>query len=169
MTTDSTQPHARHPLGRGRPAIKAAILVAVLAIGAAGGVAGTRYIHGGYPHSVLLLQPTPIAQVRKDGPVALKGQVAEIYGGKFILQDASGRTLVDTGPRGDSNPPVTKDESVTVQGYFAHGFLHANVLIGADGTTEAFGPPGPPPWHGHRPGHGPGPGPGPGHAPPPAP
>ena len=36
-------------------------------------------------------------------------------GNKFIVQDDSGRTLVDTDPRGDSVKPVAKGEAVTVQ------------------------------------------------------
>jgi hypothetical protein len=29
--------------------------------------------------------------------IEIKGQVAEIFGNKFVLQDASGRALVETG------------------------------------------------------------------------
>ena len=166
MTTDTPQaPHLpSQPSSKRRRAIRAGALVAALAVAAAGGAFGSHAIDRAYPRSVLLLQPTPIAQVTTSGPVALKGTVAEVFGGKFILQDDSGRTLVDTGPRGD-RAPVTKDETVTVQGYYDRGFLHAAVLTRADGTSEAFGPPGPPP-RGPRPGPGFGPR---GVAPPPPP
>ena len=139
MTSDITNPPPRRSFKR--PAVTAGVLIAVLALGAAGGAAASHYIHRHYPQSVLLLQPKPIAQMTSRGPVALKGTVAEVFGGKFIIADASGRALVDTGPRGDNVAPVTKDETVTVQGYFDHGVIHAAVLTRADGSSEAFGPP----------------------------
>lgn len=58
-------------------------------------------------------------------------------------------TLVDTGPRGEGATPVAKGDTVTVQGHFDRGVIHANVMTRADGTSEEFGPGGPP----HR-GHG---------------
>ena len=145
--------------------------IAVLAVGAVGGAAASRYVHRHQPQAVLLLQPAPIAQLKSDAPVAIKGQVAEVFGNKFIVQDDSGRALIDTGPRGDGGKLVTKGEAITVQGRFDRGFIHAQVMTRADGTTEAFGPPhGPgdrPGPHGDRGfGHGPkGPGMGPGMGP----
>jgi len=127
-----------------RSAVRAAFAISIFVVGAAGGFGVGHYIDRAYPRSVLLLQPTPIAQVTQSGPVALRGKVTEIFGGKFILQDDSGRALVDTGSRGDAATPVTKDETVTVQGFYDHGFLHADVLTRADGSSEAFGPPGRP-------------------------
>jgi hypothetical protein len=136
-----------------RRLINAGIVIAVLAAGAAGGAGVNRYIQKSHPQSVLLLQPAPIAQMTASGPVAVKGQVAEIFGNKIIVQDDSGRTLVDTGPRGEGGRLVAKGETITVQGNFENGFIHASVMTRADGTSEAFGPPKPP-----RPDHGPGPG-----------
>jgi hypothetical protein len=127
------------------------IVIAVLALGAAGGAGANRYIQKWRPQSVLLLQPAPIAQMTNSGAVAIKGQVAEIFGNKFIIEDGSGRALVDTGPRGEGGTLMTKGETVTVQGQFENGSIHANVLTRADGTSEAFGPPKPP-----RPERGPG-------------
>jgi uncharacterized protein YdeI (BOF family) len=144
--------------------MSAGIVVAVLAQGAAGGAGATPYIQKSRPQSVLLLQPAPIAQMTDRNPVAVKGQVAEVFGNKFIVQDDSGRTLVDTGPRGEGGKLVTKGETITVQGQFENGFIRANVMTRADGTSEAFGPP-------HHPHHerGPGSDRGPGHEPPPHP
>jgi hypothetical protein len=126
----------------------AAVAVAVLAIGAFGGAAASRYIAHRHPQAVLMLQPAPIAQMKDASPVAIKGQVAEIFGTRFVVQDDSGRALVETGPRGEDGKLVTKGEPVTVQGVFDHGFIHAQMMTRADGATEAFGPP--------RPHHGPG-------------
>jgi uncharacterized protein YdeI (BOF family) len=135
-----------------RRLITAAVTIAVLAVGAAGGAGAYRYVERQHPHGVLLLQPAPVAQT-DPGPVAVKGQVAEIFGNKFIIQDDSGRALVETGPRGEDGDLVTKGETITIQGRFDNGFIHAEVMTRADGTSEAFGPPRPP-----RPERGPGPG-----------
>jgi hypothetical protein len=187
MTTDTTDTTANPQPGLPPPRrarvsprmMTAGVILAVLALGAAGGAGANRYIQKSRPQPVLLLQPVPIAQLKERTPVAVKGQVAEVYGNKFIVQDDSGRTLVDTGPRGEG-APVPKGETVTVQGHFDNGFIHANVLTRADGTSQAFGPPPPHPKHGPGDGLGPradrgfgqdrGPGPGRGpDAPPPPP
>jgi hypothetical protein len=117
------------------------IVIALLAVGAVIGAGTYRHFERRHPHSVLLLQPAPIAKIADPSPVAVKGQVAEVFGNKFVIQDDSGRVLVDTGPRGERTPPVAKGDTVTVQGNFERGFLHAEVMIRADGTTEGFGPP----------------------------
>ena len=131
--------------------LSAGIVIAILALGVAGGAGANRYIQKSRPQSVLLLQPAPIARMTDHSPVAVKGQVAEVFGNKFIIQDDSGRTLVDTGPRGEGGKLVTKGETITVQGHFDNGFIHANVMTRADGTSEAFAPP-------HHPHHERGPG-----------
>jgi hypothetical protein len=134
-----------------RRLMSAGIVIAVLAVGAAGGAGAYRYVQKAHPQSVLLLQPVVIGQMTDSGPVAVKGQVAEVFGNKFIIQDDSGRTLVDTGPRGEGGKLVAKGETITVQGRSENGFIHANVMTRADGSSEAFGPP----KHGHH-DHGPG-------------
>jgi hypothetical protein len=134
-----------------RRLITAGIAIAALGAGAAGGADAYRYIERHRPHSVLLLQPAPIAQVTNANPVAVKGQVAEIFGNKFIIQDDSGRALVETGPRGEGGNLVKPGETITIQGRFDNGFIHAEVMTRADGTSEAFGPPAHP-HPGDRPG-----------------
>jgi hypothetical protein len=153
MSIENDNPPKRRWLGRGGRATKPAIVIGLLAVGFIAGGLVHHAIVRAYPQSVMLLQPTPVAKATSSGPVALKGQVGEIFGGDFILQDDSGHALVVTGPRGERRTPVTKDETVTVQGFFDRGLLHAVVLVHADGSSEGFGPPGPP-----RPGRGFGPG-----------
>jgi hypothetical protein len=139
------QPEALPPH---RPRISSRMLgtgaaVAILAAGAALGAGGTRLAQNWRPQQVLLLQPAPIGAMREGSAVAARGEVAEIFGNKFIVADASGRALVDTGPRGEDRTLVAKGETVTVQGRFDRGVVHAQLLAHADGRNEAFGPPGP--------------------------
>jgi hypothetical protein len=94
------------------------------------------------------LTPAPIAAMHDWSPVAVKGQVAEIFGNKFILQDESGRALVETGPEGESGKLVAPSETVTIQGRFERGFIHAVAISHADGRTDIIGPSEPPPHRG---------------------
>jgi uncharacterized protein YdeI (BOF family) len=134
-------PPPRRRLEVSRGAAAAGAVAVVLIAGAALGAGGTRLAQNWQPRSVMLLQPAPIEKMAERSPVAIKGDVAEIFGNKFVVQDASGRTLVDTGPRGENRMVVAKGETVTVQGRFDRGVVHADVLAHADGRNEAFGPP----------------------------
>lgn len=115
-----------------------------LVAGAALGAGATALAHRGETVAVVSLAPAPIASMKDWTAAAVKGQVAEIFGGKFIVADDSGRALVETGPAGDRAALVGKDETVIVQGRFEHGSLHAVSIQHADGRTEVVGPPGPP-------------------------
>ena len=95
-------------------------------------------------------QPTPVAPVAiqslaPSGATAVKGEVAEIFGNKFVVQDGTGRALVETGREGEGGGLVARGETVTVQGRFETGFLHARVLTHGDGRTILLGPAGGPP------------------------
>jgi uncharacterized protein YdeI (BOF family) len=96
------------------------------------------------PQAVMLLTPVAIGKLQASDVVAVKGSVAEIYGNKFILQDDTGRMLVELGPQGEDGNVVTKGEQVAVQGRFDRGFIAAQVVSHADGRNQAFGPPRPP-------------------------
>jgi uncharacterized protein YdeI (BOF family) len=130
------------PFGSGTrsPALFATLLVA-FAIG--GGVTAAA-LQARRP-SLVMLTAAPITSMHDWSEVAVKGQVAEVFGNKFIVQDDSGRALVDTGRLGESGQLVAKSENVTVQGRFEHGFIHAEVISHPDGRNEFVGPPGPPP------------------------
>ncbi|MFC0239753.1 hypothetical protein [Rhodopseudomonas telluris] len=143
------------------------IALAVLAVGAAAGAGGVKLAQNWQTPSVMLLQPTAIDQMQPGQPVAVKGNVAEIYGNKFVLDDGRGRALIDLGPRGEDVNAVTRGETVTVQGVFDRGVVRAQIVAHADGRNEAFGPPGPPPPPPPRPGRAEAPPPPPPGAPPP--
>lgn len=126
------------PSGR---AMGAGAVAVVLVAGAALGAGGTRLAQRWEPQTVMLLQPAPIDAMRDGNVVAVKGEVSDVFGNKFVLRDSTGRALVDTGPRGEGRVVATGGEAVTVQGRFDRGIIHASVVAHADGRNEAFGPP----------------------------
>ncbi len=132
------QPASWRTRRRGMLLTAALILVAA---GAGAGAGGVRVAQRWQPQSVMLLQPTSIASLQDGSPAAVKGTVTELFGNKFILDDGSGHALVDLGPRGDRGDAVARGESVTVQGMFDRGVVHAQIVSHADGRSEAFGPP----------------------------
>lgn len=127
----------------------AAALLAACAVGAG----ATALAQRGRAVTVVALTPAPITAMKDWSPVAVKGQVAEIFGNKFVIQDDGGRALVETGRQGEGGGLVAPAETVTVQGRFEHGFIHAIAIQHADGHNDLVGPPGPP--HPPRPPGGP--------------
>ncbi|GGE05978.1 hypothetical protein GCM10011390_26330 [Aureimonas endophytica] len=93
------------------------------------------------------LAATPIAELADASSVGVTGQVAEIYGNKFVVTDGTARALVETGPAGEGGRLVSPNETVTVQGRFHDGFLHAAAIRHADQRVDELDPP-PPPHHG---------------------
>ncbi len=125
--------------GRHRRHLFVGAIAAPLALGAAGlSLAQTNT-------TTAPLTPVAVSALAPSGAVAAKGEVAEIFGNKFVLQDGTGRALVETGPAGEGGTLVRKGESLTVQGRFENGFLHAQQITRADGTVVAVGPAGGPP------------------------
>lgn len=118
---------------------------AAIGLLAIGGVAGTVAGHAGRPPIEMApLRPVAIASlVKTDGIVTIKGRVAEIFGNKFVIDDGSGRTLVDTGREGDDQTLVANGSAVTVQGRFKRGFVHASFLVDQAGKVTALRPMGP--------------------------
>jgi hypothetical protein len=95
--------------GKRSPALFAALLVAF----AVGGGVTAAALQARRP-AMVMLTPAPITAMHDWSEVAVKGQVAEVFGNKFIVQDDSGRALVDTGRSGESGNLVAKSETVTV-------------------------------------------------------
>ena len=89
--------------------------------------------------------PVAISALKPSAAIAAKGEVAEIYGNKFIVQDGSGKALVETGRAGEGGTLVKPGEAVTVQGRFENGFLHAVLITRPDGSRVVVGPAGGPP------------------------
>ena len=137
-----------HPAHKRNRATFAIAALAVLAIGAAGGAAATRLTRPSL--EMAPMQPVAIASMPASSLVTVKGKVTDIYGNKFVLQDASGKALIETGPAGDHGKLVTADEDVSVQGRFENGFVHASFIVHPDGKIEALGPAGGPPRPPHH-------------------
>lgn len=137
-----------------RGALLGAGALALLAVGAAGGAAAwsaTRERDAAFDATLV---PTTIANLVDSATVGVDGTVAEIYGNKFVVTDGRARALVDTGRAGEDGTLVTVGETVTVQGRFDDGFLHASAIRHADQRIDELAPPPPP----HGPGHPPRPG-----------
>ena len=132
------QPHPPAPRHRRRRWIAAAAL-----LGACIGAGATASALHGQRATIIALTPAPIDAMKAWSPVAVKGEVAGIYGNKFIIQDATGKALVDTGREGEDATLVAGAETVTVQGRFEHGVIHAVAIAHADGHSDVLGPPPP--------------------------
>lgn len=125
------------------------IALATVGLLLAGGAAGAAAIEATRP-SVEMAPMAPVAIARlaqTSGPVTLRGRVAEVYGNKFVLDDGSGKALVDTGPRGDDGALVALGGTTIVQGRYERGFVHASFLVDGSGNVTQLGPVGGPPHH----------------------
>ena len=145
MDQDKPNPPTALPPPRPRAPFRRRALAGAALLGAfvlGGGTVGAA-LHHQRP-TFVALTPAPIDAMRDGAAVAVKGEVAELFGKDFVLQDGSGRALVDLGPEGEGGGLVGKAETVTVQGRFERGIVHAMAIQHADGHTDALGPPGPP-------------------------
>lgn len=138
---------------------------ALLGLGVAGGAGAVSLTRPAVEMAPTV--PTAIARLpQSSGVVTVKGRVAEVYGNRFVVQDNSGRTLVDAGREGQS--AVSVGNPVLVQGRYDQGQLHARFLVDRAGAVREVGapPPPPPPPAPHGPGAGAPPPPGAGAPPP---
>lgn len=76
---------------------------------------------------VAAAQTAPAQQARPTGDGTISGKVAEVFGTKFVLETASGRTLVETGPAHRSAVDVQPGQELTVTG-----------MLKPDNTFDAF-------------------------------
>jgi hypothetical protein len=137
------RPPKPHHKNRIRTAVALGITgFVVLGIGAAAGAGAMKLTR---PNLELApMTPVAISSIKEWSLVTIKGKVAEVFGNKFIVQDDTGRALIETGPSGDDGKLVAVNEAVSVQGRFENGFLHASYIVRQDGSIEALGPVGGP-------------------------
>jgi len=142
MTDDTdTAPRRFRPRGRA-----AAILGGVLLL-SGGAAAGALAIEATRP-AVTMAPATPVAiRTLSDGIVTVRGRAVELFGNKLVIEDATGRALVDLGREGEDGGLVTIGQRVTAQGRFEHGFVRAAFLVGPDNKVRALGPLAGPPKH----------------------
>ncbi|MBN9219329.1 MAG: hypothetical protein J0I79_15375 [Mesorhizobium sp.] len=126
-----------------RPYLTGLFAAGLIAVGLVAGAGAT--ILSVPRERVVLMQPTAITKLASDSDVAVKGKVVEIYGNKFVVDDGSGRALVETGRAGEGGQLVAAGETLTVQGHFDNGFIHGELLMHADGKAESLRPPRPGP------------------------
>ncbi|MBR2686225.1 MAG: hypothetical protein IKE42_00095 [Aquamicrobium sp.] len=142
--TSSKQPSRRRLRGK---VLGGSALVGMLLVGAVAGAVAMKLSHRDERQA--LLPPVAVSAMADNTLVAVKGNVAEIFGNKFIIADSSGRALVDVGPDGANSPLVAQNEEVTIQGRFDDGFVHAGMVIHKDGRVDELRAP-----HPHGPRHG---------------
>jgi hypothetical protein len=92
--------------------------------------------------SVALAQ-VAINQIGSDG-ITIKGKVAELFGDKFILEDGSGRILIQTGPAGPRSIAVKVGETVSVVGIPRDKSFDARQILRENGEVVFAAPPPPP-------------------------
>jgi hypothetical protein len=131
-----------------RLAITTSAALTILVVGVAVGAVAMKHEHGWRMATYTPIATTAISTIPEWSTVEIKGQVAEIFGNKFVVQDASGGALVETGRQDEGVALVAKDETVSVQGRFEHGFLHAGYIVHADGKILGLDVPPGPPRHG---------------------
>ena len=136
---------------------------ALLALGVAGGVGAVSLTRP--PVEMAPTVSTAISRLpATHGIVTVRGRVAAIYGDRVLVQDQTGRALVDAGRDGAASLAV--GGPILAQGRFRDGQLRARFLVDASGSAQEVGPPSPPPPH-RGPGGPPPPPPGGPGAPPP--
>lgn len=89
------------------------------------------------------LAQVAINQIGSDG-ITLKGKVAELFGDKFVLEDGSGRILVQTGPAGPQAIAVKAGETVSVVGMPRDKTFDARQILRENGEV-VFAAPAPQP------------------------
>lgn len=86
---------------------------------------------------------TPIGGLQKDG-TTIQGRVTDVFGNKFVLEDQSGRTLVETGPEWNNGIDVRRGEQVKVVGEPGRGGFDAFRITREDGREITIRSPGGP-------------------------
>ena len=82
---------------------------------------------------------TPIATAQSAG-VYLKGRISERFGNSFILEDESGRVLVDTWPEGRSALTATAGDEIGVFGLPTGQRMQASWLVIGETLVEVEEP-----------------------------
>lgn len=92
---------------------------------------------------------TPIADLRSVDDIRIAGEVTDVFGNAFVLEDETGSVLVETGPEWFAERTFTVGERLVVTGEMDDGEFDAFTVTRADGSVDRIRPAeGPPPWAG---------------------
>ncbi|RIY00780.1 hypothetical protein D3218_10230 [Aureimonas flava] len=97
-----------------------------------------------------------VGELRDMNDLRLEGKVAEVFGNRFVLEDATGRALVELGPRGARGDLVKVGDTVSVDGRFERGQVDARSISVGGGERVALERPRPERDGPRGPGRGPG-------------
>ena len=118
----------------GRLGLGAAALLALGAAAGAGAVSLSRPAIQMAPTVRTAIASLPAS----NGIVTIRGRVAAVYGDRFIVQDATGRAMIDAGRAGRGS--LAAGAPILVQGRFDDGQLRAAYLVDGNGRIETAGP-----------------------------
>jgi uncharacterized protein YdeI (BOF family) len=97
------------------------------------------------------LAQTAIADLSGGGGTEIAGTVTHVFGNRFVVEDATGSVLVETGPHWFHDIAMTVGEDVRVVGEPERGSLDAFRIVRTGGEAIEIRPAdGPPPWAGGR-------------------
>ena len=117
-----------------------------------GGVAGGAFSRAVHPP--IAMAPLHNVTIRNlatsDGIVAIRGRIAERFGSRMVIDDGTGRALVDTGPHGDAQTSLPTGAVVTVQGRYEREAFHPSFIVMPSGAVMPLGPMAGPHFGGHR-------------------
>jgi hypothetical protein len=95
---------------------------------------------------------TAIGDLNASREITIEGRVTDVFGNKFVLEDDSGRVLVETGPAWWRTTEVSVDENLIVIGEpGASRTFDAFTIRHGDGRETVIREPNvPPPWAGQQ-------------------
>jgi uncharacterized protein YdeI (BOF family) len=92
-----------------------------------------------------------IRDLQKNQGISISGEIRNVVGNEFILDDGSGQIIVDAGPRWYHKLNFTSGERVTVMGEYDDEDFDAYMITRDDGEViQLRQAGGPPPWAGGR-------------------
>ena len=109
--------------------------ISLLALAAAIGIGTAAYAQ------------TPIRDVTAPDGISITGTVTGVFGNKFVLEDDSGKVLVEGGPDGQRKLDIQMGEKLAVTGRPDRGSFEAFTITRADGSRIELRPAGPLPPH----------------------
>jgi hypothetical protein len=87
------------------------------------------------PQHVVALKDVP----NSSGVLTVKGRVAQLFGPRLMIEDGTGRMLVETGRgRWLAQPLAAVGDAVTVQGRYTDGSIRASFLVDGTGNVVAL-------------------------------